>query len=154
MDRWSLGTLIWMPIFVILLIICLVITVGAFVWWRRNWDSYGSDDALGFSIGAAIVAVLLIAGTAWGMWPYKTEYHKWIETSGTVEQIESRIMATDSGPTERYVVTLDNGNIRSCDDSRCTQIEEGDELTLMCKRDWQWAGEHGYSCNYVSHQKK
>lgn len=150
--RWSLGTIIWLPIAALLLII--LVGVG---WWLlhiwRDLNSYDRGPALGLGLAALGCALLLVGGTAWGMWPYSGEYHQWRTTTGTVEQIDSRIISSgDSGPTERYVVTFDDGRQRSCDDTRCAQVGEGDELTLACKRAWQWSGTHGYDCNYFAHK--
>lgn len=153
--RWSLGTLIWLPICALLVAACVVA-----IWWARRWvnrekaktgpscDRYVGEAR--FALAAAwVIVALLIGFTATGMWPYKAEYHQWRDTSGTVQTVDSRLL---SGAVERYVVTFDDGRQRSCDDTRCTQVEVGDYLTLACKRAWQWAGTHGYDCNYVSHE--
>jgi hypothetical protein len=153
--RWSLGTLIWLPIGGALLLICIGLAVWLFFVWRRlrqsheTWERNDAGPALGLSALAVVCALTLIGGTAWGMWPYSAEYHQWRTESGTVQQIDSRLLAGQDGPTERYVVTYEDGRQRSCDDTRCAQVGEGDVLTLSCKRAWQWAGSHGYDCNFL-----
>lgn len=152
--RWSLGTLVGLP-FTILG--CLALAACIWLAWRfvksTRGDEYGEH---GFALTAFVVAIIslvaAIAGVLWGMWPYSTEYHQWRETSGTVESIDSRFVGADRSTTERFVVTFDDGRQRSCDDTRCAQVKEGDELTLACKRAWQWSGSHGYDCNYVDHR--
>ena len=149
--RWSLGTLIWLPI-AALLVIGLV-AVGAWLLHvRSTLSDYDRTPAAWLAAAALFTALLTAGGTALGMWPYSAEYHQWRETSGTVAEIDSRILSgANGGPTERFVVTFDDGSQRSCDDTRCAQVEEGDELTIACKRLWQWAGTHGYDCNYIDH---
>jgi hypothetical protein len=153
--RWSLGTLIWLPICALLVFACVVGLRYARRWLARekiktgpSYDRYVGEARV-FMIALAVVLAGLVGFTAIGMWPYKAEYHQWRDTVGTVETIDSRLL---SGATERFVVTFDDGRQRSCDDTRCAQVAEGDHLALACKRAWQWAGTHGYDCNYVSHR--
>ena len=153
--RWSLGTLIWLPICAL-----LVAASIAGIWWAHRWLTREKakdgpsitryvGEARSVLIGLYAAVVLLVGGTALGMWPYSAEYHQWRDTSGEVQGIDSRLL---NGATERFVVTFTDGRQRSCDDTRCAQVREGDELTLACKRAWQWSGTHGYDCNYTSHR--
>jgi hypothetical protein len=137
--RWSLGILIGLPLSILIVVILIGIGIAMFF-----------ADELGGSFLCMFCAVLVIAATACLMWPYAGEYHQWRETRGTVEVIDSRLVGANKSTTERFVVTFTDGRQRSCDDTRCSAVREGDELTLMCKRAWQWAGEHGYDCNFVS----
>jgi hypothetical protein len=152
--RWSLGTMIGLPASILG---CVVLAGCIWLAWRwvvkSRGDEFGEHGmALGI-FGLAVLSLLCaIVGIAWGMWPYDAEYHQWRETSGTVQTIDSRFVGADRSTTERFVVTFDDGRQRSCDDTRCAQVREGDGLTLACKRAWQWAGTHGYDCNYVDHR--
>lgn len=151
--RWSLGTLIGMPVGILCGLLLLIGAVLILVWAHRNAEDYDSGIARWTGIGLAFCAVAAFALTLVGMWPLKAEYHQWRETSGAVTEIDSRLLADgNGGATERFVVTFDGGEQRSCDDTRCSQVEEGDDLVLACKRAWQWSGTHGYDCNYVSHR--
>ena len=156
--RWSLGTLIGLPVLILLFLICLGLGVWMLGVARRlrtsesSWDRSEYGPAMGLAGLAFASALFIAAGTAWGMWPYEGEYHQWRETGGVVEQIDSRLLADgNGGMSERFVVTFADGMQRSCDDTRCAQVEEGDRLTIACKRLWQWSGTHGYDCNYIAH---
>jgi len=155
-NRWSLGTLIGLPMLGLLLVILIGLTVWMFILWRGERRKRGGYNEAGAALTLFLLGILAIVstlgGTAWGMWPYDSEYHQWRETSGTVEAIDSRLVGANKSTTERFVVTFDGGRQRACDDTRCAQVHEGDHLTLICKRAWQWAGEHGYDCNYVAHR--
>lgn len=151
--RWSEGTLIGLPILVLTMLSLIWLA-----WWlirksRTARDSIDRTPLRVLSVVSAGLAGLFVVGTLLGMWPYKAEYHQWRETSGIVAEIDSRLLsAGDNTVNQRFVVTFEDGSQRSCDDTRCAQIEEGDELVITCKREWQWAGTHGYNCNYMSHR--
>jgi hypothetical protein len=153
--RWSLGVIVGLPVAGLGVILLLLSA-----WWlhryarRHDGDSYSdSGIARGLAWTAIGSILVVIAATAWFMWPYSGEYHQWRTESGTVTQIDSRLLASDTkggGTTQRFVVELDGDRQRSCDDTRCAQVEVGDVLTISCKRAWQYSGTHGYDCNFVS----
>ena len=154
MNRWSLGTLVGLPAAILGCLALVGLLWPAWHWVKssRN-DKYGEHGMAVMAFASVILSVVAaIVAVAWGMWPYDSEYHQWRETSGTVEAIDSRLVGANKSTTERFVVTFDDGRQRACDDTRCAQVHEGDHLTLICKRAWQWAGEHGYDCNYVAHR--
>jgi heme/copper-type cytochrome/quinol oxidase subunit 4 len=154
-SRWSLGTLIWVPVSILLTVVCIVASIIFYQWWKRERGGADSGFLIGVSICAAIAAFCLVVGTMWGMYPFKTEYHKWIITKGTVENVDSRFLADgQGGTTERFVVTFDDGRLRSCDDSRCSQVKPGGTLVLACKRAWQYSGTDGYDCNFESYKRR
>jgi hypothetical protein len=152
MTRWSLGTLVGLPAAILG---TAALIVGAYFAWRwakrTRGDKYGEHGvALTFLVLAVAGVVAAVAGIAWGMWPYKAEYHQWRTETGTVTAVDSRFVGQDRSTTQRFVVTLDGVRQRSCDDTRCAQVKPGDALTLSCKRAWQYAGTHGYDCNFVA----
>jgi nitrogen fixation-related uncharacterized protein len=148
---WSLGTLIGLPIAGFLAVICLAVAVAAFL-WRRSMDlsDYDRTFATGSIVGGIVSLVLVVIATGWFMWPWKAEYHQWRDTSGTVVAVDSRLLSDGHGTTQRFVVTLDGDRQRACDDTRCAQVKPGDDLTLKCKRAWQWAATPGWDCNFVN----
>lgn len=141
---WSLGTLIWLPILALIVLVCVVAAVAA---WRA--------DEPGFSIGAVLVAFVFVGCTALpqiGMYPYKAEYHQWRDVSGTVDKIDRRLISKSDSMEDKFVIRFEdsNGAQFGCDDTRCASVEEGDALTLSCKRAWQYTGTDGYDCRFVS----
>jgi hypothetical protein len=148
----SLGTIIGLPVLLILIIAAAV--TGALFWRARRGDS---DDLFwaGFAIAAWGTAACLIIGTAIGMWPYKGEYHAWSTTSGTVKAVDSRLVSAGDkgGMNQRFVVTFTDGRQRACDDTRCTTVKPGDMLTLKCKRAYQWGATPGWDCNWLDNRK-
>lgn len=144
------GMIVWLPVACVLvtaLIVAAVITVRV---------AYRDDDGEFYFIGGllATVALLVIGGTAFGMWPYKAEYHQWRTTSGTVAAIDSRVLADGEGMTQRFVVTFTDGRQRACDDTRCATVHTGDFLTLRCKRAYQWGATPGWDCNWDNNRPK
>jgi hypothetical protein len=48
-----------------------------------------------------------------------------------------------------YAVRMTGSDqIYRCDDSRCSLLKPGDELSLWCIREWQQASTPGYDCNF------
>jgi type VI protein secretion system component VasK len=150
--RWSLGTLIGLPLLVLLAIVCALV---AWLLWRhrRRADDFDRGPATVIAIACALGCAATIVGTAWGMWPYNAEYHQWRTESGTITQVDSRLIGQNKSTTQRFVVTLDGDRQRSCDDTRCAELRVGDDVTLSCKRAWQYSGSHGYDCNFVSRKR-
>lgn len=151
-TAWSLGVLIWLPIFALLLAVLTATAVLAFRYHVKH-DGKGSyyGDALWIGIPAVVIAVGLIVGTTWGMYPYRAEYHQWRDVSGQVVSIDNRLIGTGDGMETKFVVRFDgSGQQYGCDDTRCASVREGDHLTLSCKRAWQYTGIDGYDCRFVS----
>lgn len=155
--RWSLGTLIGFPLLVLTAILLLVLSIWLIRKSIRLTKQSSADATMVFwcGVAASVSVLLVVVGTAWGMWPYKAEYHQWRETSGVVAAIDSRLMSSgdNGGTTQRFVVTFEDKRERSCDDTRCATVKVGDILVLECQRQWQYAGTDGYNCNYVSDRR-
>lgn len=148
LDSWSLGVLIGLPLIIVFLIVLLLVIGFAFTM---------TDDGIGTKpltlVIASVLTLITLVGSAWGYYPYSTSYHKWITIHGTVKQISSRFLGNDKSTTQRFVVQFVNGDIRSCDDTRCALVKAGDYLALSCKRHWQFAGTDGWDCNYIRSEK-
>ena len=151
--QWKLGFLIGTPIGVIL---AIALTIAAVQFWKasKGWieHDYNPDGLDKFmyrlpaiaSATGAIVAVGLMAGSNV---PFKAEYLQWRPVTGVVEQADSRFNSRGEGVSEVYVLTI-NGQPYRVDDNRAITVDEGDTVSLMCTREWQWAASDGYSCRW------
>lgn len=150
---WSLGTLIWLPLATLMVAACLAGIPAVLRWGGRNEIDRG--PSIFAAALSAVAAFLILIGTAFGMWPFKAEYHQWRETTGKVRAVSSRIIpAGERSMQQRFVVEYTDGRQRACDDTRCTLVRPGDELTLMCKRAYQWGASPGWDCNWGERRER
>lgn len=147
-PTWSLGTLIWLPLCA--LIVLALIWAARWLYRYATRDTWDRGEAKWSARGCLGVAALVVIGTAIWMYPYKAEYHQWAEYRGTVESVESRLISGSNSTDEKFLVTLDNGAQFACDDTRCAGLDQGQVVTLSCKRTWQYTGTDGYDCRFVS----
>lgn len=149
---WALGTVIWLPIAVVLVAGLVVAGVLFARWSRAHPTDFDSGPAKWLARGLYVVAAVVIGGTAIGMYPYSAEYHKWQPASGEVASVDSRLIGASGGGAEtKFVVRFKNSTQQyGCDDTRCSSVHEGDNLSLSCKRAWQYTGTDGYDCRFVS----
>ena len=151
-GTWSLGVLVGVPLFGLSLV---ALVIGGL--WLVRYDRRASDIDKGIpkvlGIGClttAVVLTVLLASPA-GYYPFSAEYHQWREVSGTVTQIDKRLIGNGKSMEDKFVVRFDGDRQQfGCDDTRCASVREGDELTLSCKRAWQYTGTDGYDCRFVS----
>jgi hypothetical protein len=135
------------------LVVCLGLCAAAFAWGLRGTiRSYDLVPSRALRCtGAVLVALVCVAAWWWGMaFTLSGDYHSWNVKEGTAEKVAKRLIATDNGMSERYVVTMD-GQPYGIDDTRATLIEEGDRLSLRCKKDYQWGvprEAHGWACRW------
>lgn len=145
---WSVGWYIGVGVTIIvgfIVLLAILLTVVAI-----NDARKGDGGVVGFAVGTWIVALLAGGGLFWAMYPpFDAEYHQWRDVTGEVTDVDKRLKATSGSMEERYVVTIDGVGSRSCDDTRCSQVNVGDTLTLTCKREWQYTGTDGYACNFI-----
>jgi hypothetical protein len=152
----SLGVLIGLPVASLLVLAglaCLIagirLRVKRGLWTTENFDV----PAWGVAATGIVVVVATLVVTGFTMWPWTAEYHEWQTVSGTITGVNSRLLASGTeggGSTQRFVVQFaGDGRQYSCDDTRCALLHKGDQLTLSCKRAWQYTGTPGYDCNYI-----
>ncbi len=143
-TKISIGFVIAMALLIIVVLLCLIVAVIAFL---------AEEKGVMFPvIGIAVVWALVTAGLCW---PWEMQYHQWQKTSGVVYQSVGRLISggDSSGPTEQFVVRFRDGRVRRCDDSRCAGLTPGLTLSLWCMRDWQWASTPGWKCRYAGVDK-
>lgn len=138
-GRWSIGTLVGLPIAAIIVIALLVLAGVAL---------YGREKGIGGKFLALALGIALFTG--WAMYPWQARYHRWEPKTGTVESVNKRLISDgDKSMSERFVVRWRGADGEyGCDDTRCALVRPGDRLTLLCKREWQYAGVDGWACNF------
>jgi hypothetical protein len=152
-QQWDTGYLIWM-------IITILITGAAFL------TAVGSFIAALLTRGRSGVGVLLVSVIIFGIagligtyvaWPFDGQYHRCQPLGGTVASISSRLIASDKqngGSTQKFVLTFTGGQALGCNDTRCSAVQAGDKVTLMCERAYQWnAPSPGWDCNWGRDQR-
>lgn len=141
---WKLSFLIGVPSIALVLVIAIVLTVLI-----RRWADDGDVALLG--IGGTWLFALFIAVPVFFMtaFPVNAEYLQWRPVDGTIQSIDKRLIGGDGGMSERYVVSIDGYDVPySIDDTRAATLREGDDVSLMCTREWQWAAVDGYACRW------
>lgn len=141
---WKLSFLIGAPIIALTIIAAAVILL---VFRHRLDERFDRNMLTGFTLGiAAFIVVPLFSGT---VFPLKAEYLQWRPVEGTVQQINTRLINGSGGMSERYVVNIEGYDVPySIDDTRAATLREGDDVSLMCTREWQWASNPGYACRW------
>lgn len=133
---WTLGVLIGIPIAAVIVIICLVVAVMA-----------RSIVAVGLAI-----AVVFIAGIA--MWPWQASYHRYYDVSGTVTNVNHRLVTSGSGDNrqieDKYVVALQGTTTAfGIKDTRASLLKAGDTVHIRCLRVYVFRStNNGYDCKW------
>ena len=150
---WTLAVLIWLPIAGLLILVALVFGIlflrGA-LQQRRSFY----EDTAEYYMGAGVCLLLVLGlaiGTAWGMWPWKAEFHRWQEVNGHVETVSSRFLpGANSGTEQKFVVVLDShpGQPYAIQDTRAALLRKGDQVSLRCKRTYQYQSDSGWDCRW------
>lgn len=111
-------------------------------------------DTLLEGLGFAVIPVLLaatigvIAGISY--WPFNETYHKWYPVTGTVAEVNQRLISDgNKGMSQRYVIRFrESGELFGCDDTRCALATSGKYLALKCKKEYVFQSDSGWACNY------
>jgi hypothetical protein len=115
---------------------------------------YDRGDVLFYRLGwiaTTVATVALLAGTWWGMYPWRAEYHQWRPIEGIVDRVDSRIVPAGDSSVEQKIVVLfrDNPQQYGVLDTRAAGAHPGDRLAITCVRRWQYSGSDGYDCEFV-----
>lgn len=153
-THWTLGVLIGLPIAGFLAFILLALTIASALAWKRDRRRHGSSDMssafwtfLGILLAVVVTSLVLF-------FPYKAEYHQWRPVSGTVAQIQSRLVSKDKGMEQKFVVRFtDRRQEYAVEDTRASLLSKGDKLIVSCKKSWQWAAAPGYDCRWIGSQE-
>lgn len=120
--------------------------------YLTDWDGDNARLLRRWSWAGPVGAVVTVALTWWGMYPWAAEYHHWVPKSGTVDTVDSRLIsAGNSSMEDKFVVKFQGSDQQyGVLDTRAAGLKPGDHLTITCVKRWQWSGTHGYDCNFVS----
>lgn len=143
-SSWSLGVLVGLPLSAGAMAITLTVAVVGALRWRRD------GDAEPFWGGcAAVVVTVVVTGVL--MWPWQLEYHQWRPVGGPVDEVNPPVWTVTLSGQQWFAVRIQgDAQTYSCADVRCALLKRGDQLAMMCKRKWQYAGTPGYECEFVS----
>lgn len=151
----SIAAVIVVPLLAIgFLIVAFVLRRQALKEDRTDkWNNYWIWQ--GFAIACLVGAVISSAGLAWGMYPWKAEYHQWRPVSGVVASVDKRLVSTgDKSMEDKFVVTFTgSGQPYGVLDTRAAGLKVGDRLSITCVRRWQYSGTDGYDCNFVDMER-
>lgn len=145
---WSLGVLISVPVTIMAILICIALGV-LLLWAGRPRHEEGPRDLYltGWGVGLFVLVPVIALGFIFSMWPFNSEFHQWREVHGTVQQISSRMIAQDKSMSQRYVVVID-GQAFGIDDTRASLLHTGDQVSLHCKREFQFQADSGWGCRW------
>lgn len=134
-NGYAIGTII------MYVLIGIIVAAGIWITWlSRTWWVMAID--------AAVVAIVF-GIFVWAAWPpYAMAYHTYQPTTITVRSISSRIIESGNSVNQRIAVVGTNNRIYGCDDTRCTTLQPGQTVTLMCTLLWQGNAVPGSVCNW------
>jgi hypothetical protein len=145
-STFHLGYLIGIPILFVLAMVALTAFAFTLVYWRRNrGDSY-SDWGLGAFL-SGLASVAFVGLTVGSLFPFDMSYHKYYRVTGTVEQINHRLIADGKSMSDRYVFVI-GSKPYAVDDTRATLAKVGDAVTLWCSKEYQYQGDSGWACEW------
>lgn len=153
-GAWTLGTLIGMPIGVIVFIGAVVAAYASIRankramiahdnhkdrQWRGEYDGLGWSMVIWSCIATSVIAFVI---TAAGMFPYDQDFHRLRPISGTVESIDIKEWSS------QYAITFKEGATVRCDDTRCATIKVGDHINLVCTKEYVYGAVAGWGCKW------
>lgn len=125
-------------------------------WLATGQPTYMADEMFmcrtprGYTVGwiGALAGLVVLAGTMIAShYPLEAEYHQWRSVTGEVERVESRFTGTGGSTSQEYVAVI-GGVEHHLTDSRAALLESGDEVSLMCKRMWQYGAASILTCRW------
>lgn len=127
----------------------LVILAGGF--WLAAGDRYEGTKIRVYSV---LLALAGLAGLIVVLFPFSGDYLSYRNETGRVSAVSSRFLSSGSGSSatvnQRYAVSILGKGTYGCDDTRCSLIKANDTVTLSCEKEWQWHGNPGWVCSFVS----
>lgn len=148
-GRWTIGTLIGVPVTILLLLACIVAAVIFLVKMKsvrydRSFYRWSAVISLGFFVAVLVISLI-------SFWPLKAEYHQYRHVTGTVQKISSRLLsAGDKGGTNQKFVIVFRGSPQQfgVDDTRASLVRVGDTIHVNCIRSYDYGATAGYDCKW------
>lgn len=146
-GAWAIGSIVGTVLIIIGLAVA-VLSAIMFLRARRRDDG----DLVFLWFWPPVLGLLLAIIIAIVMWPYSPQYHQWRQVSGTVSEVEARLLGSgEGGMSEMFVVRFEeSGAPYRVDDSRGALVEEGDTLTIFCRQVWEYQAADGQECRWGS----
>jgi hypothetical protein len=150
----TMGSIIGGVALALLLFVCLAcIGVGVLNASDTRTSGYSSAPAWPFIVGGIAAGLVILGCWWWGMaFTLSSDYHAWNVKEGRVEKISKRLVSNgDKGMQERFVFRLEDGQLYGVDDTRASLVESGDDVSLKCKKDYEWGvprEAHGWACKW------
>lgn len=139
-STWDIGFIVGLSLFTLLAVLAAVIAVWAFA--EREF-------LMGSLFGCGSLVLVLIALLI--AFPFEKHYHAWVPVSGTVQQVDKRLLPDGDGMQEKIVVVYEGSSLQfGCEDTRCASVRPGDQLSMKCKTQWDYQGADGRDCKFVS----
>lgn len=148
----SAGLFLGLPVAV--LAIAGFVTAATLLLRLAAADSFDQDAAekRGGAGLFILLATTLTVILAVGFYPYSWEYHSWRPVSGTVDQVNSRLIAGDNSTDQKFVVVFTGDRTPyGVTDTRMALIHSGDQLSITCKKSFQWFGTPSDDCEFVDY---
>jgi hypothetical protein len=145
--------------YVVGMIIVIVLSALAVLIGLAAGALFGPDDRDKLvSIPGAIIGIVCggaVAALCWGIFtwatwpPFSPQYHTYVPVTMTVKEVSSRFISDGGGSVnQRVAITSADGTIYGCDDTRCTTLQPGQVVTLLCVKEWEGNGVPGEVCNW------
>lgn len=139
----------WVWIIPIIIAIGLLVVIASIVFTIRDDTSYGSMWPIGTIIGSIVTVPL--AGFYFGavLPPYDASFYQTYRITGQVEQIESAFSGEEGTMSQVFIAKVDGVDafIRS-DDQRFRTLEVGDDLNLVCSKEFRYFQEAWFECSF------
>ena len=130
------------------ILLFLGLVIGGIGLIRLIWFG-GEDGAAGSVIAGCIMAICSFVTVAVA-WLPGSQYDRFVPYSGTVAKVTSRFIGDNSATTQVFGITFVNGDVRKCNDTRCSALKAGDHASLLCEREFQFnQPNEGWDCNFV-----
>ena len=138
----------WVWIVGILVGIGLVVTVLSLVMGIREWGNFS-----GWWLSFCFVGILTLIGAAFyfgGLLPpYDSSFYHTYRITGEVTNVESAFSGSEGMMSQVFVAQVEGiDEFIKSDDQRFRTVEAGDDVNLVCTKQFRYFQEPWYDCNF------